>query len=146
MSEHKIPIPSMLYNAAVGGHVTNSQQIIDENLNREQNDINQETVGAVPYNSTTPNGMGRIVLKKTDNVKEIVEAQTNGNTIFIPFAGMYVDQYMGRNSWFRNWSSSLDSSDDPEVASNFYNNCSNFSHIHAWNRCAGFSVRGVKDK
>ena len=55
MSEHKIPIPSMIYNAAVGGHVTNSQQIIDENLNREQNDINQETVGAVPYNSTTPN-------------------------------------------------------------------------------------------
>ena len=49
MSEHKIPIPSMIYNAAVGGHVTNSQQIIDENLNREQNDINQETVGAVPY-------------------------------------------------------------------------------------------------
>lgn len=83
MSEHKIPIPSMLYNAAVGGHVTNSQQIIDENLNREQNDINQETVGAVPYNSTTPNGMGRIVLKKNDNFKTVVEAQTNGNTIFI---------------------------------------------------------------
>lgn len=83
MSEHKIPIPSMLYNAAVGGHVTNSQQIIDENLNREQNDINQEIVGAVPYNSTTPNGMGRIVLKKNDNFKQVVESQTNGNTIFI---------------------------------------------------------------
>lgn len=83
MSEHKIPIPSMIYNAAVGGHVTNSQQIIDENLNREQNDINQETVGAVPYNSTTPNGMGRIVLKKNDNFKQVVEAQTDGNTIFV---------------------------------------------------------------
>ena len=83
MSEHKIPIPSMLYNAVVGGHVTSSQQIIDENLNREQNDINQETVGAVPYNSTTPNGMGRIVLKKNDNFKTVVEAQTNGNTIFV---------------------------------------------------------------
>lgn len=83
MSEQKIPIPAMLYNAAVGGHVTNSQQIIDENLNREQNDINQETVGAVPYNSTTPNGMGRIVLKKNDNFKTVVEAQTNGNTIFV---------------------------------------------------------------
>lgn len=83
MSEQKIPIPAMLYNAAVGGHVTNSQQIIDENLNREQNDINQETVGAVPYNSTTPNGMGRIVLKKNDNFKQVVEAQTNGNTIFV---------------------------------------------------------------
>ena len=83
MSEHKIPIPSMIYNASVGGHVTNSQQIIDENLNREQNDINQETVGAVPYNSTTPNGMGRIVLKKNDNFKQVVEAQTDGNTIFV---------------------------------------------------------------
>lgn len=83
MSEHKIPIPSMIYNAAVGGHVTNSQQIIDENLNREQNDINQETVGAIPYNSTTPNGMGRIVLKKNDDFKQIIEAQTNGNTIFV---------------------------------------------------------------
>lgn len=83
MSEQKIPIPAMLYNAAVGGHVTNSQQIIDENLNREQNDINQETVGAVLYNSTTPNGMGRIVLKKNDNFKQVVEAQTNGNTIFV---------------------------------------------------------------
>ena len=83
MTEHKIPIPSMIYNAAVGGHVTNSQQIIDENLNREQNDINQETVGAVPYNSTTPNGMGRIVLKKNDNFKQVVESQTNGNTIFV---------------------------------------------------------------
>lgn len=83
MSEHKEPIPSMIYNAAVGGHVTNSQQVIDENLNREQNDINQETVGAVPYNATAPNGMGRIVLKKNDNFKEVVEAQTDGNTIFV---------------------------------------------------------------
>ena len=42
MSEHKIPIPSMIYNAAVGGHVTNSQQIIDENENKEQSQINTE--------------------------------------------------------------------------------------------------------
>ena len=82
MSEHKIPIPSMLYNAAVGGHVTSSQQIIDENLNREQQDINEE-VAAVPYNATIPNGMGKIVLKKNDNFKQVVEAQTDGNTIFI---------------------------------------------------------------
>ena len=83
MSEHKIPIPSMIYNAAVGGHVTNSQQIIDENLNREQNDINQETVGAVPYNSTTTNGMGRIVLKNNDNSKTLEDIYTityNDNT------------------------------------------------------------------
>ena len=36
------PIPSMIYNAAVGGHVTNSQQIIDENENKEQSQINAE--------------------------------------------------------------------------------------------------------
>ena len=79
-----------------------------------------------------------------NGVKGILyKSNINGNTIFIPFAGMYVDQYMGRNIWFRNWSSSLDKYDDPY---NFYNNCSNFSHIHAWNRCVGFSVRGVKDK
>lgn len=82
MSEHKIPIPAMLYNAAVGGHVTNSQQIIDENLNREQNDINEEVV-AVPYNASNPNGMGKIVLKKNDNFKKVVEEQTDGNTIFV---------------------------------------------------------------
>lgn len=82
MSEQKIPIPAMLYNAAVGGHVTNSQQIIDEDYNIEQKDVNKEVLG-VPYNATTPNGMGRIVLKKNDNFKQVVEAQTNGNTIFV---------------------------------------------------------------
>ena len=82
MSEHKEPIPSMIYNASVGGHVTNSQQIIDEDYNLEQKDINKETLG-VPYNASNPNGMGKIVLKKNDNFKQVVEAQTNGNTIFI---------------------------------------------------------------
>ena len=86
-------------------------------------------------------------LKKINGVEgRLYKSNINGNTIFIPFAGMYVDQYMGRNSWFRNWSSSLDSSNVPEYAYDFYNNCSNSSHIHAWNRCHGFSVRGVKDK
>ena len=93
----------------------------------------------------------RELLDNTTSEKQIIngvigglyKSNINGNTIFIPFAGMYVDQYMGRNIWFRNWSSSLDKYDDPY---NFYNNCSNFSHIHAWNRCVGFSVRGVKDK
>ena len=47
MSEQKIPIPAMLYNAAVGGHVTNSQQIIDENENKEQSQINLEVKNAI---------------------------------------------------------------------------------------------------
>ena len=42
MSEYKSPIPSMIYNASVGGHVTSSQQIIDENENKEQSQINAE--------------------------------------------------------------------------------------------------------
>lgn len=42
MSEHREPIPSMIYNASVGGHLTTSQQIIDENENKEQSQINAE--------------------------------------------------------------------------------------------------------
>ena len=45
MSEHKEPIPSMIYNASVGGHVTSSQHIIDENLNKEQSTINDMGIG-----------------------------------------------------------------------------------------------------
>lgn len=43
MSEHKIPIPSRLYNAAVDGHVAGADQIIDDNFGKTQNIINAET-------------------------------------------------------------------------------------------------------
>lgn len=82
MTEQISYIPARLKNAAVNGHVAGAEDIIDDVLNRTQNDINEE-VAAVPYNATTPNGMGKVVLKKNDNFKQVVEAQTNGNTIFV---------------------------------------------------------------
>jgi len=81
MSEHMEPIPSRVYNAAVGGHVAGADQIIDDTLGLEQSSINED-VAPMPYNDGNPNGMGRIILKKTDNFKNVVEAQS-GNTIFI---------------------------------------------------------------
>lgn len=55
MKEHKEPIPSMIYNAAVGGHVTNSQQIIDENENKEQSQINAEIKEALGTGGSVDN-------------------------------------------------------------------------------------------
>lgn len=43
MSENKSPIPSRLYNAAKGGHVAGTEDIIDDNLGRNQKDINADT-------------------------------------------------------------------------------------------------------
>lgn len=75
MSEHKEPIPSMIYNASVGGHVTNSQQIIDENENKEQSQINAE----VKQNL----GQGGSVDTRINQAKNdiIGEASSNGNTL-----------------------------------------------------------------
>ena len=47
MSEHIEPIPSRLYNAAVGGHVAGADQIIDDNENKEQSQINAEVKQAL---------------------------------------------------------------------------------------------------
>lgn len=75
MSEHKEPIPSMIYNAAVGGHVTNSQQIIDENENKEQSQINAEVKQTL--------GQGGSVDARIDQAKNdiIGGASFNGNTL-----------------------------------------------------------------
>lgn len=42
MSEHKEPIPSRIYNAAVGGHVAGAEDIFDDAMNKNQSTINQE--------------------------------------------------------------------------------------------------------
>jgi len=47
MTEHRSPIPSRLYNAAVGGHVSGADQIIDDNLNKTQDVINKELYAGV---------------------------------------------------------------------------------------------------
>lgn len=74
-------IPNRVRNAAVGGHVCGAVDIIDDALGLEQSSINED-VAPMPYNDGNPNGMGRIILKKTDNFKNVVEAQS-GNTIFV---------------------------------------------------------------
>lgn len=45
VSETKIPIPARIHNAAVGGHVAGTEDIIDDALDKEQSEINQEVVG-----------------------------------------------------------------------------------------------------
>ena len=93
MSEHKIPIPSMIYNAAVGGHITNSQQIIDEVLNKEQSvlnieqqELNKGILEEKEYTSGSNNGMGRVVLRKNivSGVNTLTQSMINkNNTIYV---------------------------------------------------------------
>lgn len=75
MNEHKEPIPSMIYNASIGGHVTNSQQIIDENENKEQSQINAEVKQTL--------GQGGSVDSRISKAKNdiIGDASSNGNTL-----------------------------------------------------------------
>ena len=75
MSEHKEPIPSMIYNASIGGHVTNSQQIIDENENKEQSQINAEIKQTLGQGGSVDS---RISKAKTDIIGG---ASSNGNTL-----------------------------------------------------------------
>lgn len=42
MGEHKEPIPSRIYNAAVGGHVAGAEDIFDDAMNKDQHTINAE--------------------------------------------------------------------------------------------------------
>ena len=74
MSEHKIPIPSMLYNAAVGGHVTNSQQIIDENENKEQSQINAEVKQILGQGGSVDTRIANAVNTEKTRAEEAVEA------------------------------------------------------------------------
>ena len=67
MSEHKEPIPSMLYNASVGGHVTNSQQIIDENENKEQSQINIEVKKIIGQGESVDNRISKVKNDIIDN-------------------------------------------------------------------------------
>lgn len=74
MSEHKEPIPSMIYNATVGGHVTNSQQIIDENLNKEQSTINNELYNLIvnlPISDGIDIDSGKAYIDSTDRVVKV---------------------------------------------------------------------------
>lgn len=93
MSEHKEPIPSMIYNASVGGHVTNSQQIIDEVLNKEQSvlnveqqELNKGILEEKEYTLGSNNGMGRVVLRKNivEGINILTQDMINkSNTIYV---------------------------------------------------------------
>lgn len=47
MSEQKIPIPARLYNAAVGGHICGTEDIIDDAKGKNQSQINTEVDNAI---------------------------------------------------------------------------------------------------
>lgn len=72
MSEHKEPIPSMIYNAAVGGHVTNSQQIIDENENKEQSQINSEVKNDINVEKQRAQGVESEHNTRINNLEDAV--------------------------------------------------------------------------
>lgn len=47
MIEHREPIPSRIYNAAVGGYVAGAEDIFDDAMNKDQSTINTETATAL---------------------------------------------------------------------------------------------------
>ena len=74
MSEHMSPIPSRVYNAAVGGHVAGADQIIDENLNKEQSTINNELynlIVSLPVSDGTNIDSGKAYIDSTDRVVKV---------------------------------------------------------------------------
>lgn len=77
MSEHKEPIPSMIYNASVGGHVTNSQQIIDENENKEQSQINTENKNSINTIITNINTINTSI--GSDDVPNSIKGRIKNN-------------------------------------------------------------------
>ncbi len=78
MSEHKEPIPSRIYNAAVGGHVAGTEDIIDDNVGQTQQEINHAIVDK-SYSSADYSGMGRLNLQK--NLVNIAEEGEEENIV-----------------------------------------------------------------
>lgn len=86
MSEHKIPIPSRVYNAAVGGHVTGADQIIDDKTGLTLDKVAGGALEEKEYTSSSNNGMGRVVLRKNivKGVNTLTQSMINkSNTIYI---------------------------------------------------------------
>ena len=74
MSEYKIPIPSRIYNAAVGGHVAGADQIIDDKINKEQSTINNELynlIVSLPVSDGTDIDSGKAYIDSTDRVVKV---------------------------------------------------------------------------
>lgn len=80
------PIPSRLYNAAVGGHVAGADQIIDDETGLTLDKVAGGALEEKEYTSGSNNGMGRVVLRKNlvDGVNTLTQAMINkSNTIYV---------------------------------------------------------------
>lgn len=86
MSEHMMPIPSRLYNAAVGGHVAGADQIIDDETGLTLDKVTGGALEEKEYTSGSDNGMGRVVLRKNlvEGVNTLTQNMINkSNTIYV---------------------------------------------------------------
>ena len=80
------PIPSRVYNAAVGGHVTGADQIIDDKTGLTLDKVAGGALEEKEYTSSSNNGMGRVVLRKNivEGVNTLTQNMINkSNTIYI---------------------------------------------------------------
>lgn len=81
-----IPIPSRLYNAAVGGHVAGADQIIDDKTGLTLDKIAGSALEEKEYISSSNNGMGRVILRKNllEGINTLTQNMINkSNTIYI---------------------------------------------------------------
>ena len=81
-----IPIPSRVYNAAVGGHVAGADQIIDDKTGLTLDKIAGGALEEKEHISGSNNGMGRIILRKNivSGVNTLTQTMINkSNTIYV---------------------------------------------------------------
>ena len=86
MSEYMSPIPSRIYNAAVGGHVAGADQIIDDETGLTLDKVAGGALEEKTYTSGSNNGMGRVVLRKNlvNEVNTLTQSMINkSNTIYV---------------------------------------------------------------
>lgn len=81
-----MPIPSRIYNAAVGGHVAGADQIIDDKTGLTLDKVAGGALEEKEHISGSNNGMGRVVLRKNivEGVNTLTQTMINkSNTIYI---------------------------------------------------------------
>lgn len=81
-----MPIPSRVYNAAVGGHVAGADQIIDDKTGLTLDKVAGGALEEKEYISSSNNGMGRVVLRKNlvEGINTLTQSMINkNNTIYI---------------------------------------------------------------
>lgn len=83
MSENKSPIPSRLYNAAKGGHVAGTEDIIDDTSGKTQKTINSETIDAISTEKTRAEGVEDNLNTRLQTVEELAEISIGGGDIGI---------------------------------------------------------------